>query len=147
MKRCGLTVALLFVTLAVNAQIYQWKDANGKTVMSDKPPIGNAQPQRKFESASTGEAPSPQKSVADRELEFRKRQKEARESTEKANKEQAASADKKEYCDNARRQLQALESGERIALRDDKGERYFMEDAQREQEIAKTRQGIQSNCK
>ena len=31
-------------------------------------------------------------------------------------------------------------------MRDDKGERYFMEDAQREQEIASTRQSIQSNC-
>ena len=31
-------------------------------------------------------------------------------------------------------------------MRDDKGERYFMEDTQRQQEIASTRQAIESNC-
>lgn len=36
-------------------------------------------------------------------------------------------------CQHARR-LQSLESGERIARRDDSGERYFLDDTQREQE-------------
>jgi len=31
-------------------------------------------------------------------------------------------------------------------LRNDEGERYFMEDAQREQEVQKARQNYQSSC-
>ena len=32
-------------------------------------------------------------------------------------------------------------------MRDDKGERYYMEDAQREQETTKMRSLIETNCK
>ncbi|MFZ4537897.1 DUF4124 domain-containing protein [Propionivibrio sp.] len=147
MKRIALTVAALLLATAVNAQIYQWKDENGKTIMSDKPPVGNVRQQRKIESEPPAESSATQKTTADRELDFRKRQKESQESSEKASKEQAASADKKENCEKSRRYLQSLESGERIVQRDDKGERYFMEDAQRDQEISKARQAVQSNCK
>ena len=145
MKRFALTVTAFLAASAVNAQIYQWKDENGKTTISDKPPIGNVRQQRKIESEPP--VSPPQKTIADRDLDFRKRLKESQENSEKAAKEQTASAEKKENCDNARRQLQVLESGERITLRDDKGERYFIDDTKREQEIAKTRQAVQSNCK
>jgi hypothetical protein len=147
MKRLALTAASLLVATAVSAQIYQWKDENGKTIISDKAPVGNVRQQKKVESEAPATGASPQKTAADKDLEFRKRQKEAQDGAEKAKKEQTASSDKKENCDNARRHLQVLESGERISLRDDKGERYFMEDKQREQEIAKTREMVQSNCK
>lgn len=90
---------------------------------------------------------SAQKTTADRELEFRKRQKDAQENTDKTNKEQASSANLKESCDNARRMLELLGSGERIALRDGQGERYYMDDTQRQQETAKASQFIQANCK
>ncbi|WP_301102780.1 DUF4124 domain-containing protein [Propionivibrio sp.] len=150
MNRLALTVAALFLIIAataVNAQVYEWKDEKGKTNFSDKPPIGASRTQRIIESETTAASSPIQKTAADRELEFRKRQKEAQESAEKTKKEQAASAEMKEACDNSRRRLAALESGERVGLRDDKGERYFMDDAQREQEIAKARQLIESTCK
>ena len=145
MKRLALVVAL-FLALPAGAQIYQWKDANGKTVMSDKPPVGQVRQQKTIESETQTQGGQKQKTLADRDLEFRKRQKESQESSEKARKEEASSAEKMENCANARRQLQVLESGERIALRDDKGERYFMDDAQREQDIAKARRFVDSSC-
>ena len=147
MKRLALTVAALLAATAVSAQIYQWKDENGKTIISDKAPVGNVRQQKKIESDTPTTSGSPQKTAADKDLEFRKRQKETQESAEKTKNEQSASAEKKENCDRARRHLQVLESGERVSLRDDKGERYFMDDKQREQEIAKTREMVQSNCK
>lgn len=147
MNRFVIAVTVLFAATAANAQIYQWKDENGKTVMSDIPPVGHVRQQRKIETdASTPKASNP-KSTADRDLEFRKRQKESQERADKESKEQSANSDRKENCEAARRHLLVLESGERIALRDDKGERYFMEDAQREQETTKARQNIQSLCK
>ena len=78
---------------------------------------------------------------------FRKRQKDAQENADKANKEQASSANLKASCDNARRMLELLGSGERIALRDGQGERYYMDEDQRQQETVKASQFIQANCK
>lgn len=149
MKRFAYTLAVtaLFAAASVNAQVYQWKDENGKTIYSDKPPIGAPSQQQKIHTPSPAASPATQKTLADRDLEFRKRQKESQESAEKAKKEQTASAEKQQYCDNTRRRLQALESGERISMHDDKGERYYMDDAQREKEITKARQDLGSNCR
>jgi hypothetical protein len=145
-----LLAALCFcLALPAGAQIYKWKDASGKTVISDKPPPGQLPASKKSDDGAPPaetEAPSAQPSLADRELEFRKRQKEAQENADKSENEAAAAAEKEENCRVARRQLQSLESGERIALRDDKGERYFMDDAQRAQETEKTRQFIDAQC-
>lgn len=147
MKRFALTLAALLAASAVNAQIYQWKDENGKTVISDKPPVGNVRQQKRIEA----EAPAPgnveQKPLADREMEFRKRQQETREKNEKQQKEAAVAAENRENCERARRARQSLESGERIATRDANGERVFLDDAQREQEIGRMRQAEQNFCK
>ena len=146
MKPFALLVATLVTATTLHAQVYQWKDESGKTIYSDQAPVGNVRELRKLDAGSAPAGNSAQKSSADREMEFRKRQKEAQENAEKSGKEQTASTAKGENCVNARRQLQALESGERIALRDDKRERYYMDDAQRGQEIAKMRQAVQSYC-
>jgi len=144
----ALAVSIFSVMTAANAQIYQWKDESGRTVISDKPPVGRVHQQRKVatESSTTNSSGAKQKSLAERDLEFRKRQQEARENSEKAEKEQAATAEKARNCENARRQLRALESGERISMRDEKGERYILDDAQRDLEIGRVRQSIQANC-
>lgn len=147
MKRLTLAVAALLVTTAVHAQIYQWKDENGKTVISDKPPAGAARASRKIDAEAPAANAAPQKTTADREMDFRKRQQESQEKAEKAQKEQVAAGQKKDNCERARRYLQSLESGERIVLRDGQGERYYMEDAQRQQEIGKAQQTVQADCK
>ena len=147
MKRFLLTAASVLFALAAQAQIYQWQDENNRTVISDLPPSGKVRQQRKIETETpTANAPTG-KTMADREMEFRKRQKDSREAAEKAEKEQRMDVQRKEDCEASRRALQVLESGERLALRDSKGERYFIDDAQRAQEIAKVREAIQVNCK
>ena len=147
MKRIAFIIAVLLAATAANADIYKWKDKFGKTVISDKPPTENVVEQKKTSSdPSTAGAATP-KTAADRELEFRKRQKESQENAEKAQKEQTASAEKQENCANARRYQTTLESGERVALRDDKGERYFLDDAQRAQEAEKARKAVETSCK
>jgi hypothetical protein len=146
MKRLSLAVAALLVATAVNAQIYQWKDGNGKTIISDKPPAG-VRPTHKTEAEAPAANATPPKTTADREMDFRKRQKESQENAEKQQKEQAATAAKKENCDSTRRYLTTLESGERVSQVNDKGERSFMEDSQRSQEIAKAKQNMQAACK
>jgi preprotein translocase subunit SecD len=131
-----------------NAQIYQWKDESGKTVISDKPP-GPA-PARGARLIQRLQLPRRiKRRWPDRELDIReKRQKEAQEAAEKAEKEQAsASKERAKNCESARNSLQTLESGEPVVMRDSKGEAYYLEDAQRAQQIARARQAMQNNCR
>lgn len=147
MKPFAFAVVALLAATTASAQIYEWKDSQGKTHYSDKPPIGKSSVQKTSESESSPSGSSAQKTMADRELEFRKRQKDAQESADKTSQEQTANTERKAACDNARRSLEMLESGERIALRANQGARYYMDDDQRQQEATKTRQFIQANCK
>ena len=151
MKRFVLTAALLCNVAAAQAQIYKWQDQNNRTVISDRPPTGIVRKPRTIEAEAPPAAPPAAadagKAMADREMDFRKRQKESAERTEKAEKEQRLTAQRQEDCDAARRSLQAMESGERVAMRDARGERYFLDDSQRQQETARIRQTVQSNCK
>ncbi len=147
MKRFVLTAALLCIVAAAQAQIYKWQDQNNRTVISDRPPTGVVRKPLTIEAEAPPAAADVGKTMADREMDFRKRQKESVERNEKAEKEQRLTAQRQEDCDAARRSLQAMESGERVAMRDARGERYFLDDSQRQQEIARIRQTVQSNCK
>lgn len=147
MKPFLLALAALSLASAASAQIYQWQDENNRTVISDRPPPGPVRQQKKIDAPAPPPTAEAAKTTADRELDFRKRQKEVRESAEKAEKEQQTSAQRKENCDSARNWLQVLESGERVAMRDSKGERYYLDDAQRQQEIVKARQAVQESCR
>ena len=147
MKRLVLVLFSLLLVTSAHAQIYQWKNRSGQTILSDMPPteLIRDQPQViKTEPASEPAVAS--KSLAERDLEFRKRQQESQEKAEKSRKEQAETAEAQEQCGNARRYLRSLESGERIGLQNEKGERYFLDDAQRRQEIEKTQRSVQKVC-
>lgn len=149
-------LAALLASLPAQAEIYQYKDASGKTVISDRPPPAGKAPLRTIQDAgeagggsapaANGAAASP-KSLADREMEFKKRQKEQKEAADKAQKEAADKAARKDDCDRARRQLEIMQSGERVTTRDEKGERVFIEDAQRAAEIERARKFIAETCK
>lgn len=150
MKRFAFLILALAAGIAAQAQIYQYKDESGKTVISDRPPPSNVRSSRVVggEAAAPAASASPAtKSLADRELEFNKRQKERADRTAKDEKDAAQAEQRKEDCARAQRQLQSLESGERIAGRDDNGERYFLDDNQRSQEVARTRKFIADTCK
>ena len=160
----ALIFALIFAStaasLTAHAQTYQWKDSSGRTVISDTPPppsvrgakalgtspppsIGEAKPAPDAPKAA-GDAP---KTTAEKEMEFRKRQQEAREKADKDAKEAAQAAQNRENCERARTHLQALESGRRMILPDGKGGETFLEDAQRGDEIARTQKTIAESCK
>lgn len=144
-----LTLALSLLNTAVLGQSYKWKDASGRTIISDTPPPKSAKPTQVEDNSapptSSGKAPQP--SIYDKELEFKKRQLAAKEKAEKDEKDRAETQRTKAYCDQARRNLAQLESGERIMLRDANGERSFMDDNQRQLDIANLRKDMQSNCK
>jgi len=158
-------IALALCAAGVNAQQYKWKDSRGRTVYGDVPPAGvNAVPLKSSQTAPAASAasaapaateagakaaakPSKPLTPAEQEMEFRRRVKEAQEAAAKQAQEQKAERDRQQNCELAREQERTLSSGQRISRVDDKGERYYMNDAQRAQELSQARRSISEWCK
>jgi hypothetical protein len=157
----ALIFPLTVASISTHAETFQWKDSNGQTVVSDVPPpatakgrrsiggvkpavVSEAIPDKTADAAKAADAP---KTTAEKDLEFKKRQQEAKEKAEKQSKEQAAEKEKSENCERARRNLAALESNQPLSTLDEKGERKFMNTSQRDQEIERARKFIADSCK
>jgi hypothetical protein len=163
--------AMVFIaavlSTSANAQ-WKWKDENGHITVSDQPPpktiplknilqaprdrqtaLDSGQTNPLAAKAAVGpdakneEAP---KSYADKELEFKKRQKETADATRKQEEESNKAKAQQERCNTLRGNLAGLESGIRIARSNAKGEREFLDDAQRQAEIERSRKEI-ADCK
>ncbi len=93
-----------------------------------------------------GGPPPAQKSTAEREMEFRKRQQERADAEKKANEEQARAAAKSSECERAKTYLRALEEGHRVVRTDAAGNLEHLDDAQRASEVERTRKMMQSTC-
>ena len=150
-----LGIALTVTALNAGAQTYQWKDSSGRTVISDTPPPGSAKEGSRTiggkapasnapSAAKPAEAP---KTFAEKDMEFKKRQQEASEKADKEAKEKALAAEKRDNCDRAQKQVALLESGQRIATVDEKGERRVMEEAEKAKEMERARRAVSDSCK
>jgi len=151
-----LAIALaLSLAAAAWAQQYKWVDKDGKVRYGDTPPPGVKATELK---APTGlSAPSPPAtgakdakagalSPAEQDQAYRKRQIEAQKAREKEDLAAKDASAKKDNCARAQMQLRTLESGQRIALTDSKGERYYMDDSARDRELGRAREQVQQWC-
>jgi hypothetical protein len=148
----ALGIALTATVVTSHAQTYQWRDSSGRLVVSDRPPPASARDAKTTgtstpPSTTAPQAADSQKTTAEKDMEFRKRQQEAREKSDKEAKEAAQAAQNRENCERARTHLKALESGRRMILPDGKGGETFLEDADRGDEIARTQNTIAESCK
>ena len=170
----ALFVAALAGTYACGAAAqWAWKEDNGRVVYSDRPPppsIKATQILRQPAVAAPTPTPAPQgaspaaaeterapaaesrpaasgpKSIAERDMEFRKRQQERADSERKALEDQQKAAAKAADCERSRRYLRALEEGVRITKTDASGNREYLDDAQRAAEVERTRKMVQQAC-
>ena len=140
-------VAYLFMVLScmllasgASGQAYRWVDKDGKVRYSDVPPQGAKS--TTIKPPSSAPAPAPAAKDASKAPAV----KSARESAEAADREKNEAA-MKENCAASREQLTLMESGQRVTKIDAKGERYFLDDAQRAQEAAKARENVTQWCK
>lgn len=139
--------------ISVQAQTYQWKDAAGRTVISDTLPsgmkgartIGGVQPPVVSEQPAEKTDVAP-KTMAEKEAEFKKRQQEAKEKAEKEAKDQQIARQKQENCERAQRNLRSLEASRQLVIYNEKGERILVDDAQRAQEAEFSRRIVAENC-
>ncbi|MDR3323913.1 MAG: DUF4124 domain-containing protein [Zoogloeaceae bacterium] len=145
-------LCVLALALPAQAEVYKWKDASGNTVISDTPQPGAGKPVKPVEgvtpaaSAEGAAANATPKSVADQELELKKRQQEQKEAADKADKDKVAADAKKANCDRAKQHLTLMQSGERAKRMLENGQTEYISDQQRQQEIETARRSMQANC-
>ncbi len=175
MLRPALLLIALLAAFPAAAEIYSWRDKEGRLHYSDvPPPDGEVKTLRNSRSTSSPSTPEPAagettgsaagqapanvppgtagtsnapKTMADRELEFRKRRTAQAEAEAKAEKERADAAQRQRACEQARSQLAALESGQRIARFTNTGERAFLDDSSRMNEINEARTQVEQLCR
>jgi hypothetical protein len=130
---------------------YVWLDERGVKQYSDQPPppsvpAGRILKQRGTAKAhpSAASAAPTQPSTADQNAAFRKRQAERAEKDKKAAEEQQLAADKGKACEKAQNYQRVLTSGVRISQSGKDGERSFLSDEQRAQELEETRRVLAS---
>ncbi len=153
-----------------HAQVYQWKDSTGKTVISDSPPpasirqsrtIGTRTPssdnaekngETEKSTETTGDKPAASEprqplTLAEKEAEFRKRQQEAKDRAERDANERAAQQARRENCEGATNNYRLLQSDTPVSQVNSRGELVTMTTNQRRQELERTRKIMQESCK
>ena len=160
-----LILVALVVTPDASAQ-YKWRDENGRLVYSDQPPptsipqdavlqAPGLRPSAERSSGTTGDgAKTPGAgtgsagvtTAADRELEFRRRRMERAESERKAAEETVKARQAATDCEETRTELRTLESGMRVSRINERGEREFIDDAQRAARIEAARKTSREHC-
>jgi len=165
-------VAASMVALPSEAQ-WKWRDKSGHVQYSDLPPpagtsdqdilprpsaparrstptvAATAAPQVSAASASgVAAAGSAPRSGADAELEAKRKKAEADAAAKAKADQERVAALRADNCSRAKAQLTTLESGIRLAQTNTKtGEREFLDDKQRADEVRRTRDVISENCR
>lgn len=145
-----LITSLCICAVVSAAEIYSWKDKDGRINYSDVPPPAPNQPRTVGSTEPTqpvraeGAAP---RGPADLEVELRKREAEKNQVAAKEQKKLAEAEEGRANCEQARNALSGLESGQRIARFNAAGEREYLDDAQIAAEIERARKAVASWCK
>lgn len=147
-------ILALFSLPLCAAEISKWVDSQGKVHYSDQPPPGAAAkkieppppplPAKAVRDAMTKGGP---KTMAEKELDFRRRKVEAEETAEKARKAEVEAKAKKENCVSAQSQLRLRQEGTRLFTLNEQGERVYADDADRARLIANAQKEVDHWCK
>lgn len=168
LRLCCLALLAGLLAGPVAAQnIWKWRDQDGRVQVSDRPPPASVpdsailqRPPGSRPTVIDLDAPKPAAAApakpasaaapVESELEARKRKLQAEQQAQQQAKLQAdktqQQARKAQNCTRARNQLAALESGQRMARANDKGEREVLDDRGRAEELQRTRDDVASNC-
>jgi hypothetical protein len=157
----AMLVTLLGVTLALPAAAqWKWRDQRGQTQYSDTPPppgiaekdilqrpSATARHDTQPASAPASGAQALAPKAVDSELDIKRKKAEQDVADKKKADDAKVAAARAENCTRAKAQMRTLDSGVRIARTNEKGEREFLDDKAREQEVARTRDALASECR
>lgn len=146
-----LLILLALASTNAFAEINKWVDDQGQVHYSDQPPPSDIQTKtlrtttENQDSASSGTAET--KTFAEREAELKKENAEKRSAADKSAQKKADEDTLRANCLGAQENLRSLQSGVRIMQINDKGERTYIDDTQRQQRIENAQQDISKYCK
>ena len=151
--KSAIALFIMLAPFAAHGQLLKCVGKDGRVEYASQCPADSKEIQtgiRNVPSASPSAA-SPaatQKSVAEREADFKKRQIEGTEARQKEEKKAAEDQERRAACEQARTYLKSLQVGNRISRVDPKtGERVFLEDPDRPAEVARAQRAVDGNCK
>jgi hypothetical protein len=139
----------LLLSLAAQAEVYKWVDANGKTHFGDKVPEST-----RVETLNLPSAPSSrthQSDVSSQEMKERQKKLLTTLTEERAIKQTAAKKNAEKHaalaqeCAERRDYLRTISSG-RIYDLNEKGERVYANEEERDKHIKKTESDIKKYC-
>ena len=154
----SLIVLALLATTSAYCEVYKWVDPDGTVHYSDQPAPGTIKEEQTLgiKSGTSGtEAPGTEKAAPkpagpktyiEEGVEFRKRQVEAEAKRAKDEKALAEAKEAQQNCERARSSMQSLQTGQRVTVYDEKGERAYLDDNARPQEIANTQKAVDFWC-
>lgn len=153
MKKMLLGSMLMLVAGVAHAQVMECFDAKGTKTIAQFCPPGTVK-ENKLMKGGAGPGPASgattapaQKSIADRDAEFKKRALERQENEKKSAKAEEDAKEADRNCFDARSQLRALQDGQRISRTDPKtGDRIVLEDKDRPAEIAAAQKSVDQWC-
>lgn len=148
MKTFLAILAVATLPLTAHAQIMKCVGAGGRIEFAAACPPGTKAESTGIRNNPGAAAAAPQKSLAERDAEFRKRTVEQQEAAKKGEEKNQETADRKQNCEAAQSYLRSLQSGNRIGKTDPKtGERIFLEDTERAAETVRAQRAVDTNCK
>ena len=160
MSRIALIAVAFLVVSGAQAQVHKCVDAAGKVIYTQDPCPADTKSETisrgvirtpaaaPAEGAAKGDAAksAAPKTAAEQEQAFRKRQQEQAKAAKESEQKSAEAQRKAENCRSARERLTQYEIGGRQSRINAQGERYYLEDAQIEQEKARARADVAQTC-
>ncbi len=145
----AIALLMILAPFAAYGQLLKCVGKDGKVEYASQCPPDTKEIQTGIRNVPSASPPAAtQKSLAERDADFKKRQTEGAEAQKKDQAKAAEMAQNRDNCERARIYLRSLQEGQRITQMDPKtGERIFIEDPQRPAETARAQQAVDSNCK
>lgn len=160
----ALLATLCLSVMPAQAQ-WKWRDKDGRITVSDRPPPRDVpdkdilskpaadlrraaapQPASAASGAEPGATPAAPTAM-EREVQARKKAAEQEQAAKAKADEEKLAAQRAENCRSARGHLAALDSGQRIARTNEKGEREVLDDKGRAEEARRAREIVSSDCR
>jgi Domain of unknown function (DUF4124) len=135
---------LLALAVPAFGQVYKWVDEKGVTHYGEAPPQGKPATEisNKVVPGSAGARPAEDLGEKDREFRQRKIQADAAQE-----KQQQEAVRRQELCNQQRDLLARLKQSGRTYTLNEKGERVYMDDAERDASIARQEKFVAEQCK
>jgi len=141
---------LLALPLAAGAQVYSWKDASGKTIYSDKPPLEKKATPREVTTGPKSSGPAAPAKPGEGATPAKPAEGGAGEGAppKSAEQLQAETDARQKLCDNARKRLIQLESTTGILItKDEKGNSVPLVGDARKTQTDEARKDVEQWCK